>query len=115
MRPSSSHSFEVTATDLSRQRRTRNVCGRRLLGRGRLLAIRADELANAVGLLSAEADPVVDAGQIELQLRLALAGDRVEVPYLLQILAALTLAAVRDDDVIEGLIRSPAPGEADSD
>ena len=82
-----------------------------VLGR-RLLAVAGDQRAHAVGGLRALADPVVDARQIELQLRVLAARDRVEVPHVLEARAALALAAVGHDDVIEGLIARAAPRQA---
>src|SRR5262245_21250499 len=114
MRPSSSHSF-VAAFVMARSRKRRLGAGvERRSGRG-LGAVRLDELLQAIRLLGAQTDPVVDAADIQLELRFTLAGDRVEVTHLFKVRAALTLAAVRDDDVIEGLIRSAAPGEANGD
>ena len=73
MRPSSSQSCAAIGAHacLAPSRRERSSRS----GRG-LLAVVADELLHAVGLLGALADPVFDARQIELQLRFALAGDR---------------------------------------
>src|SRR5512139_183806 len=105
MRPSSSESFNAIAPTAKARDES---------GRGLLLE-RADELLHAIGLLGAEADPVFDACNIELQFRFALARDRVEITDLLQVRAALTLAAVGNDDVIEGLVGCAAPGEANSD
>src|ERR1044072_2878310 len=84
-------------------------------GRDGLLAVIADQVPDALGLLCALTEPVVDAGEIELQRRLTLAGDRIEIAHLLEAGTALALPAVSDDYVIEGLIGSPAPGEANSD
>src|SRR5262245_42673057 len=105
MRPSSSESFSAIAPPAKARDES---------GRGLLLE-RRDELLHAIRLLGAEADPVFDARDIELQLRFALARDRVEVADMLQVQAALTLAAVSDDDVVEGLVGCAAPGEANSD
>src|SRR5215469_6010468 len=66
-------------------------------------------MAHAVRRLCTLANPVVDARQIELQLLLAPARNRIEKAHVLQARAALALAAVGDDDVIEGLVARPAP------
>ena len=75
---------------------------------GRLLPVRAHQLSNPVRLLGALADPIVDPRQIQLQLRLAAAGDGVEETHVLKAQAALTLTAVGDDYVIERLIAPAA-------
>src|SRR6202011_166867 len=79
----------------------------------RLFAVRSHQRAHAVGGLRALAHPIVDARQIELELLLTAAGNRVEKPHVLQARTALALAAIGYHDVIEGLIARPAPREAD--
>src|SRR3954469_554497 len=107
MRPSSRESFDAIAPSaINKAARARDESGRGLL------LERRDQLLHAIRLLGAEADPVFDASDIELQLRFALACDRVEVADVLQIQAALTLAAVGNDDVVERLVGCAAPGEA---
>src|SRR6185437_10090412 len=78
----------------------------------RLLPVGSDKGAHALGLLRALGHPVVDACEIELQLRLAAPRDRVEKSDVLEAQAALALAAVRHHYVIEGLIPRPAPRQA---
>src|SRR5690606_7564355 len=106
MRPTSNQSFAFTA----RGRRAGSACAS---GRSRLLllAVRSDELAHAVGLLRAFADPVVHPGQIQSELRLATSRDGVEETHLLEARTALPLAAIRHDDMIEGLVAASAPRE----
>src|SRR5688572_7877370 len=74
-----------------------------------------DQMGHAVGRPGALADPVVDALQVELQAALLAGRDRVEIAHLLQGRSALADTAVRDDDVIEGLLLRPAAGEPDRD
>src|SRR6185503_14090058 len=74
-----------------------------------------DQLGDALGRLRALADPVVDPLQVQLQAPLLAGRNGVEVAHLLQGRAALAHAAVRDDDVIEGLLLRPATGEPDRD
>src|SRR6185503_7663675 len=79
---------------------------------GSLLPVGTHQMAHAVGLLRALGHPVVDAGQIQLQLRLAAPGDRIEEPDVLEAQAPLALTAVRDHHVIEGLVARAAPRQA---
>src|SRR5579864_3208537 len=69
-------------------------------------------MAHPLGGLRALAYPVVDARQIELELLLVAARDRIEKAHVLQARTTLALAAVGDDDVIEGLIARPTPRQA---
>src|SRR5580692_3726941 len=71
---------------------------------GRLLAEGRDQVPDPLRLLRALADPVFDTRQVKLELRLALARNRVEKSNLFKTRAALALAAVGDDNVIKGLI-----------
>src|SRR5450631_1693066 len=76
-----------------------------------LLAIRGHERTHAIRLLRALAQPIVDARQVKLQLRLAATRNGVEESDVLETQAALALTAVRHHEVIKGLISSPAPCE----
>src|SRR5215472_17471139 len=84
---------------------------RRTSGR-RLLPVRGYEGPHAVGGLRALPDPIVDARQIQLELLLPAAGNRIEKAHVLEARAALALASVGHDDVIEGLVARPAPRQA---
>src|SRR6185312_10832357 len=79
---------------------------------GGLLPVGSHQRAHAIGLLRALGQPVVDAREIELQLRLAAPRDGIEKPDVLEAQASLALAAVRHHYVIEGLITRPAPRQA---
>src|SRR5215469_12346415 len=80
-----------------------------------LLPVGLHERAHTVGLLRALAEPVVDARQVESELRFAAASNGIEKTHQLEARAALTLAAVRDDQVIEGLVARAAARQADRD
>src|SRR3974377_1895446 len=87
--------------------------GRRLNGSGRrLLAVGGHQRPHAVGGVRALSYPIIDARQVELELRLPPARDRVEEPDVLGARAALALAAVGHDDVVEGLVARHAPRQA---
>src|SRR5262252_8244144 len=105
MRPSSIHST-AAPRDARCTARRRRASGRRLLPIG------GHEAAHPVGGLRALPDPVVDARQIELELLLPATGNRVEKAHVLEARAALALAAIGHDDVIEGLVARPAPRQA---
>src|SRR5690349_6526888 len=75
----------------------------------------SDQLRDTLGNLCALGHPVIDAIQLEFEANLLAGRDRVEEADLLEGHAALTLAAVSDDDVIERRLLSAAAGEPDSD
>ena len=57
---------------------------------------------------------LLEGRQIEFQLLLGAAGDRIEEPDVLEARAALALAAVGYYHVVEGLVARPAPRQANS-
>src|SRR5579872_4899798 len=81
------------------------------LGRG-LLAVRGDQRPYPVRGQRPLSDPIVDTRQIQFQLDLAAPRDGVEESDVLEARAALALAAIGHDDVIEGLIAPSAPRQA---
>src|SRR5688572_32274921 len=100
--------------DPGRRAGSRYLLGR-FSGRDGLLAMLLHQLGHAVRRLCTLTDPVVDPLQVQLQAALLAGRDRIEIAHLLQGRSALADAAVRDDDVIEGLLLRPAAGEPDRD
>src|SRR5690606_3531594 len=75
----------------------------------RLLAVLAHQVTDALGLLCALRHPVIDAFEVQPQLRLGLAGLGIEETHLLQALAALALAMVGHHHVEIGIVARTAP------
>jgi hypothetical protein len=84
-----------------------------LLGRYRLLAERREELLDTIRHMSAFADPVLDACDVETQFDFPAAGDRIEQADALEARAALALSAVGHDDVVERRLFAASSSQTD--
>src|SRR5690606_39384718 len=74
-----------------------------------LLAVLAHQVTDALGLLCALRHPVIDAFEVQPQLRLGLAGLGIEETHLLQALAALALSMVGHHHVVIVIVALTAP------
>src|SRR5690606_34066008 len=80
-------------------------------GLGRFLV----QVAYLVAQLRALPDPVVDAGDVQLDALLGARGDGVVVARALDVAAVARAAVVGDDDVVEGALLGATAGKADLD
>src|SRR3546814_735673 len=73
------------------------------------------QVADLVGQLRALPDPVVDAGDVQLDALLGARGDGVVETHALDVAAVARAALVGDDDVVEGALLGATAGKADLD
>src|SRR3546814_10028747 len=73
------------------------------------------QVADLVGQLRALPDPVVDAGDVQLDALLGARGDGVVETHALDVAAVARAALVGDDDVVKGALLGPTAGKADLD